>query len=89
MLIATFGGAIAFVVTLLFSPEMRGKESVLQLTLVEQPAVMARAAVFRTAAARKARPDRTAHDQVAHLSRTCSALRTIFFKDRSPHTSWC
>jgi len=31
-------GAIAFVVTLLFSPETRGKELVPQLTLVERPA---------------------------------------------------
>jgi len=38
MLIATAGGAIAFVVTLLFSPETRGKELVPQLTLVERPA---------------------------------------------------
>jgi gas vesicle protein len=38
MLIATAGGAVAFVVTLLFSPETRGKELVPQLTLVERPA---------------------------------------------------
>jgi len=38
MLIATVGGAVAFVVTLLFSPETRGKELVPQLTLVEHPA---------------------------------------------------
>jgi len=31
-------GAIAFVVTLLFSPETRGKELVPRLTLVERPA---------------------------------------------------
>jgi MFS transporter, SHS family, lactate transporter len=38
MLIATTGAAVAFVVTLLFSPETRGKELVPELTLVEQPA---------------------------------------------------
>jgi SHS family lactate transporter-like MFS transporter len=38
MLITTTGAAVAFVVTLLFSPETRGKELVPQLTLVEQPA---------------------------------------------------
>jgi MFS transporter, SHS family, lactate transporter len=38
MLIATTGAAVAFVVTLLFSPETRGKELVPQLTLVESPA---------------------------------------------------
>jgi SHS family lactate transporter-like MFS transporter len=38
MLISTTGAAIAFVVTLLFSPETRGKELVSQLTLVESPA---------------------------------------------------
>jgi SHS family lactate transporter-like MFS transporter len=36
MLVATTGAAIAFVVTLLFSPETRGTEMVPQLTLVEQ-----------------------------------------------------
>jgi len=38
MLIATTGAAIAFVITLLFSPETKGKELVPQLTLVETPA---------------------------------------------------
>ena len=38
MLIATVGVAVAFVLTLLFSLETRGKELVPQLTLVEQPA---------------------------------------------------
>jgi hypothetical protein len=38
MLIATLGVAVAFVLTLLFSLETRGKELVPQLTLVEQPA---------------------------------------------------
>ena len=38
MLIATTGAAAVFVVTLLFSPETRGKELVPELTLVEQPA---------------------------------------------------
>jgi len=38
MLVATVGAAVAFVVTLLFSPETRGKELVPQLTLVEHPA---------------------------------------------------
>jgi len=37
MLIATVGAAIVFVITLLFSPETRGKELVAQLTLVESP----------------------------------------------------
>jgi hypothetical protein len=37
-LIATVGAAVAFVPTLLFSLETRGKELVPQLTLVEQPA---------------------------------------------------
>ena len=37
MLIATVGAAIVFVITLLFSPETRGKELVPQLTLVESP----------------------------------------------------
>ena len=36
MLIATTGAAIVFVVTLLFSPETRGKELVPQLTLVAE-----------------------------------------------------
>jgi SHS family lactate transporter-like MFS transporter len=38
MLISTTGAAILFVVTLLFSPETRGKVLVPELTLVEQPA---------------------------------------------------
>jgi SHS family lactate transporter-like MFS transporter len=38
MLISTTGAAIVFVVTLLFSPETKGKELVPQITLVEQPA---------------------------------------------------
>jgi hypothetical protein len=38
MLSATVGVAVAFVLTLLFSLETRGKELVPQLTLVEQPA---------------------------------------------------
>jgi MFS transporter, SHS family, lactate transporter len=38
MLITTVGGAILFVVTLLFSPETKGKELVPEITLVEQPA---------------------------------------------------
>ena len=36
MLIATSGAAVVFVVTLLFSPETRGKEFVPQLTLVAE-----------------------------------------------------
>jgi MFS transporter, SHS family, lactate transporter len=36
MLIATSGAAVVFVVTLLFSPETRGKELVPQLTLVAE-----------------------------------------------------
>jgi uncharacterized membrane protein len=36
MLIATIGAAVVFVVTLLFSPETRGKEFVPQLTLVAE-----------------------------------------------------
>src|SRR5205085_607431 len=39
MLIATTGAAVAFVVTLLFSPETKGKELVPELTLVTSPAV--------------------------------------------------
>ena len=38
MLIATTAAAIVFVVTLLFSPETRGKELVPQITLVAEPA---------------------------------------------------
>jgi SHS family lactate transporter-like MFS transporter len=38
MLISTTGAAIVFVVTLLYSPETRGKELVSEITLVEQPA---------------------------------------------------
>jgi SHS family lactate transporter-like MFS transporter len=38
MLIATTGAAIVFVVTLLYSPETKGKELVPQITLREQPA---------------------------------------------------
>jgi len=38
MLISTIGAAIVFVVTLLYSPETRGKVLVPELTLVEQPA---------------------------------------------------
>ena len=38
MLLATTGAAIAFVVTLLFSPETRAKELVPQLTLLESHA---------------------------------------------------
>ncbi len=38
MLVATTGAAAAFVVTLLFSPETRGKVLVSEITLVEQPA---------------------------------------------------
>jgi SHS family lactate transporter-like MFS transporter len=38
MLIATTGAAIVFVVTLLYSPETKGKELVPQITLLEQPA---------------------------------------------------
>jgi len=38
MLIATTGAAIVFVVTLLYSPETRGKELVAEITLMEQPA---------------------------------------------------
>jgi SHS family lactate transporter-like MFS transporter len=38
MLIATTGAAIVFVVTLLYSPETRGKELVPEITLMEQPA---------------------------------------------------
>ena len=36
MLIATSGAAVVFVITLLFSPETRGKELVPQLTLVAE-----------------------------------------------------
>ena len=39
MLIATSGAAVVFVVTLLFSPETRGKELVSQLTLVAESSV--------------------------------------------------
>jgi len=38
MLIATSGAAVVFVITLLFSPETKGKELVPQLTLVESAA---------------------------------------------------
>jgi len=38
MLIATTGAAIVFIITLLYSPETRGKELVSQITLLEQPA---------------------------------------------------
>ena len=38
MLITTTGAAVVFVITLLFSPETRGKELVSQLTLVAEPA---------------------------------------------------
>jgi SHS family lactate transporter-like MFS transporter len=38
MLIATTGAAIIFVITLLFSPETKGKDLVPQLTLVESSA---------------------------------------------------
>jgi len=38
MLIATTGAAIVFVITLLYSPETRGKELVPEITLMEQPA---------------------------------------------------
>ena len=38
MLITTTGAAVVFVITLLFSPETRGKEMVSRITLVEQPA---------------------------------------------------
>ncbi len=38
MLVATIGGAAVFVVTLLFSPETKGRELVSQLTLVEKAA---------------------------------------------------
>jgi len=38
MLIATTGAAIVFAVTLLYSPETKGKELVPQITLMEQPA---------------------------------------------------
>ena len=38
MLLATTGAAIAFIVTLLFSPETKGKELVPQLTLLESRA---------------------------------------------------
>ena len=41
MLIATTGAAVAFVVTLLFSPETRGTELVPELTLVEPSVVEA------------------------------------------------
>jgi hypothetical protein len=36
-MIATTGAAIVFVLTLLYSPETKGKELVPQLTLVEPP----------------------------------------------------
>jgi gas vesicle protein len=39
MLIATTGAAVAFVVTLLFSPETKGKELESKITLVTSPAV--------------------------------------------------
>jgi hypothetical protein len=35
MLIATTGAAIMFVITLLYSPETKGKELVAQITLLE------------------------------------------------------
>jgi hypothetical protein len=35
MLLATTGAAIMFVITLLYSPETKGKELVSQLTLLE------------------------------------------------------
>jgi SHS family lactate transporter-like MFS transporter len=35
MLVATTGAAIMFVITLLFSPETRGKELVAQITLLQ------------------------------------------------------
>ncbi|HML14929.1 MAG TPA: hypothetical protein VK456_16615, partial [Xanthobacteraceae bacterium] len=38
MLVSTSAAALVFVVTLLFSPETRGKELVPELTLVEKPA---------------------------------------------------
>jgi hypothetical protein len=38
MLIATTAAAVVFVITLLFSPETKGKELVPQLTLVENAA---------------------------------------------------
>jgi hypothetical protein len=38
MLLSTIGAALVFIVTLLFSPETRGKELVADLTLVEKPA---------------------------------------------------
>jgi SHS family lactate transporter-like MFS transporter len=38
MLITTTAAAVVFVITLLYSPETRGKELVPELTLVEQPA---------------------------------------------------
>jgi SHS family lactate transporter-like MFS transporter len=38
MMVATTGAAIVFVITLLFSPETKGKVLVSELTLVEQPA---------------------------------------------------
>jgi hypothetical protein len=38
MLIATTGAAIVFVITLLYSPETKGKELVPEITLMEQPA---------------------------------------------------
>jgi hypothetical protein len=38
MLVATTGAAIVFVVTLLYSPETKGKELVPEITLKEQPA---------------------------------------------------
>src|ERR1700760_970530 len=38
MLVATTGAAIVFVITLLYSPETKGKELVPEITLMEQPA---------------------------------------------------
>jgi hypothetical protein len=38
MLISTTGAAIVFVITLLYSPETKGKVLVPELTLVEEPA---------------------------------------------------
>ena len=38
MMVSTIAGAIVFVITLLFSPETKGKELVSEITLVEQPA---------------------------------------------------
>jgi SHS family lactate transporter-like MFS transporter len=38
MLVSTSGAAVVFIVTLLFSPETKGRELVPQLTLVEKPA---------------------------------------------------